>query len=181
MVIKCKFWGAFLSRKKQQFYANGTPLIAPCHAALESAETSSGKKAKPAEEEYSAMQFFCEFDLDIPVERYDMTSRILRGINENLRMGHFDVPFDSRMPYFRHTTLFRGMTHTSGADLMEIALAECEKNYNIFRMLSGPVFLDESLMALALAGAGGRAWAKCFIGIPDTDRSSGAGRKKAPL
>ena len=66
------------------------------------------------QEEYSAMQFFCEFDLEIPKERYDMTSKVLRDVNENLWLGHFDVPEDSNVPYFRHTTLFRGMTQTSG-------------------------------------------------------------------
>ncbi len=113
------------------------------------------------QEEHSAMQFFCEFDLQIPKERYDMTSRVIREMNENLWLGHFDVPDDSRVPYFRHTTLFRGMNHTSGtdhiADLIEVALAECEKNYNVFNMLSSSIFLNDSLLTLALADTDGEA------------------------
>lgn len=113
------------------------------------------------QEEYSAMQFFCEFDIEIPKERFDMTSKVLRSVNENLWLGHFDVPADSRVPYFRHTVLFRGMTYTSGtdhvADLIEVALAECEKNYNTFNMLSSSTFLNEGLLNLALTHTHGEA------------------------
>lgn len=113
------------------------------------------------QEEYSAMQFFCEFDLEIPQERNDMTSKIIREINENLWLGHFDVPEESGKPYFRHTTLFRGMNHTSGtdyiADLIEVALAECEKYYSAFNMLGNSTYLDNNLMTLALSDVDGEA------------------------
>ena len=113
------------------------------------------------QEQYSAMQFFCEFDLEISKKRYDMTSRVLRNINENLWLGHFDVPEDTFVPYFRHTTLFRGMTHTSGtdhiADLLEVALAECEKYYSVFAMLATSTYLDDNLITLALADPDGEA------------------------
>lgn len=113
------------------------------------------------QEQYSAMQFFCEFDLTIPTERYDITSKVIRNINENLWLGHFDVPDDTNIPYFRHTTLFRGMTQTSGtdhiADLLEVALAECEKYYSVFEMLSITTYLDDNLITLALADPDGQA------------------------
>ncbi len=113
------------------------------------------------QEEHSAMQFFCEFDLDIPQDRYDMTGRILREINETLWLGHIDVPRDTPSPILRHTTLFRGMTHTSGtdhiADMIEVALAECEKYYPVFALLAGSSYLDQSLLSLALTENGGEA------------------------
>ena len=103
-------------------------------------------------EPHSAMQFFCEFD---------MTSKIIRAINENLWLGHFDVPEDSNTPYFRHTTLFRGQTQTSGtdhvADLIEIALTECEKHYGTFHLLAESTHLTDDLLTLALADSEGQA------------------------
>lgn len=113
------------------------------------------------QEQNSAMQFFCEFDLSIPKHRDAQICRVIREINENLWLGHFDVPEESFIPYFRHTTLLRGMTQTSGtdhvADLIEIALAECEKYYNVFHMLSSTAYLGEDLMTLALAETEGEA------------------------
>ena len=112
-------------------------------------------------EPHTAMQFFCEFDLNIPKQNFDLTSRTIRSINENMWLGHFDVPEDSDVPYFRHTTLFRGMTYGSGtdhvADLIEIALAECEKYYNVFHLLSAAVDIDDNLLTLALAETDGEA------------------------
>ncbi|MCB9991250.1 MAG: YbjN domain-containing protein [Rhodospirillales bacterium] len=112
-------------------------------------------------EPHSAMQFFCEFDLSIPTSRFDMTSKVLRGINENLWLGHFDVPEDSNAPYFRHTTLLRGMTQTSGtdhiADLIEVALAECEKYYSVFHLLAESSSLNDDVLTLALAENEGQA------------------------
>ncbi len=112
-------------------------------------------------EEHSAMQFFCEFDLTIPKNRFDMTSKVIRAINENLWLGHFDVPEDSDIPYFRHTTLFRGLTQTSGtdhvADLIEVALAECEKHYGTFHLLAESNTLTDDLLTLALAETDGQA------------------------
>ena len=112
------------------------------------------------QEEYSAMQFFCEYDLRIPTARQDLAGRALRRINERLWLGHFDVA-DTGAPCFRHTSLFRGWTHSSGAehveDLVDIALAECERHQNIFAMLSGALHLDNDVLTLMLADEAGEA------------------------
>lgn len=112
-------------------------------------------------EDHSAMQFFCELNLTLPKERVAMTNRALRTVNASLWLGHFDVPDDSDIPYFRHTTLFRGMTQTSGtehiADLIEIALAECEKYYGVFSLLAAPAYLNDDLLTLALTESDGEA------------------------
>lgn len=113
------------------------------------------------QEEYSAMQFCCEYDLRIPSEREDMTSKALRGINERLWLGHFDLLSHNKAPCFRHTSLFRGWTHTSGAehveDLVDIALAECERNYNLFNMLASSLYLDGAMLDLILSEEAGEA------------------------
>ncbi|HTK85132.1 MAG TPA: YbjN domain-containing protein, partial [Patescibacteria group bacterium] len=39
------------------------------------------------QEEFSAMQFFCEYDLRIPKERQELTGQALRVINERIWLG----------------------------------------------------------------------------------------------
>lgn len=113
------------------------------------------------QEEFSAMQFFCEYDLRIPKERQELTGQALRVINERIWLGHFDVPVDTGLPCFRHTSLFRGWTHSSNAehvgDLVDIALSECERHHNIFRMLASSIGLDSDVMSLVLSDEAGQA------------------------
>ncbi len=112
-------------------------------------------------EEHSAMQFFCEYDLEVPQERREATGRTILSINEKLWLGHFDLPEGMPSPCFRHTSLFRGWTHTSGAehveDLVEIALAVCETYHSVFNMLSSSLYLDDKLLKLALTDSAGEA------------------------
>lgn len=113
------------------------------------------------QEEYHAMQFFCEYDLRVPKKRVDLTRRALAVINESLWLGHFDITSATDAPCFRHTSLFRGMTHSSGAehveDLMEIALAECERHYHSFNMLATSLYMDDELLKLTLTDSAGEA------------------------
>ena len=113
------------------------------------------------QEDYSAMQFFCEFDLKIPEARAEMADRALNRINERLWLGHFDLPLETLTPRFRHTSLFRGWTQTSGAehveDLVDIALVECERHYNVFRTLSDSLYIDGKTLSLMLVEEAGEA------------------------
>lgn len=112
------------------------------------------------QEEYSAMQFFCEMDECIPKKRMDMAARLLRNINERLWMGHFDIPEETRTPVFRYTCLFRG-TQTSGVehveDIVEISLAECERFHNAFALLATAPTLTDDVLALVLSEHSGAA------------------------
>ncbi|MBU0859656.1 MAG: YbjN domain-containing protein [Alphaproteobacteria bacterium] len=113
------------------------------------------------QDEYSAMQFFCEFDQTIPAARLDMACRVLRRINESLWLGHFDISSRNSAPCFRHTSLFRGCTQTSGAehieDLVDIALAESERFNNVFTMLATATDLTDDQLTFALSDAAGEA------------------------
>lgn len=113
------------------------------------------------QDEYSAMQFFCEYDFIVPQDRTVLTGSALRRINENLWLGHFDVSSRTQAPVFRHTSLFRGNTQSSGADhiedLVDIALAECERYHNIFTMLAACRDLTEAHLTFALSDAAGEA------------------------
>ena len=113
------------------------------------------------QEDYSAMQFICTFDLCIPKERLAEAAMTASAINANLWLGHFDVRPDTGAPCFRHATLFRGVTGCSGAehieDLVDIALAECERYYMAFELLSRETKDAEDNMSLALLDSAGRA------------------------
>lgn len=113
------------------------------------------------QEEFSVLQFICEYDLKIPSERAQLAASILRRLNENLWLGHFDIPQCTGAPRFRHTSMFRGWTHTSGAehveDLVDIALAECDRCYGAFAFLCSSPAPDESSLSLMLCEEAGEA------------------------
>ena len=113
-----------------------------------SGKTGTYKMAFVWQEDYSAMQFCCAPDITIHPLKMDEAAKILNQINAGLWLGHFDVRTEAasahdttlNVPCFRHTSLFRGMNETSGVehieDLIDIALAECERYALTFDLLS---------------------------------------------
>lgn len=113
------------------------------------------------DENYCALKVECDFDLIIPGKRMEQGGKLIQTLNEELWLGHFEIPSDTRIPRFRYTTLFRGMEYVTVSEhvayLVEIALTECERYYNIISMLSDMTFLSSSLMDLALVKEAGKA------------------------
>ncbi len=114
------------------------------------------------QEEFGAMQFTCKMgEIDIPEDKMTLVSQAMRKINSNLWLGHFDFLEEQRIPRFRHTCLFRGMHGASGAehieDLVDIALAECERFFSAFDLISRPKQADEALLSLAMMDTSGEA------------------------
>ncbi|MDG5494067.1 MULTISPECIES: YbjN domain-containing protein [Azospirillaceae] len=88
--------------------------------------------------EVSAMQFSCQFDMKVPGPRRVSVSELLGEVNPKLWLGHFDVCPDQATPMFRQTTLLRGARGASSEqleDLVDIALAECERFYPAFQFV----------------------------------------------
>lgn len=88
------------------------------------------------QEEASALQFHCQFDMKVPANRYHDVCELMAIINERMWLGHIDVDRDEMMPMFRHTTLLRGAQGASVEqmeDLMDIAITECERFYPAFQ------------------------------------------------
>ncbi len=112
------------------------------------------------QEEFSALQFFCAMDECVPSKRMDMAARLLKGINERLWMGHFDIPEDTHTPVFRYTCLFRD-TQTSGIEhvenIVDIAMAECERFHNAFALLTATPNLTDEILDFVLSEHGGTA------------------------
>lgn len=113
------------------------------------------------DEEYGALQFCCEYDLQILDANTSLAFRTLGKINRSLWLGHFDLCENTLVPCFRHTQLFRGMTQTSGAehlqDLLQIAIDECDRNYSTLLMLSHENANDNDSFSLAMMTVAGQS------------------------
>ena len=117
------------------------------------------------QEHYQALQFCCTADLTLSPARLNDATQAINTINSKLWLGHFDIPMQSdtpvekHTPCFRHTSLFRGMNYGSGAehmeDLIDIALAECERYYTTFELLSIHKKQSDQEFSLAMMDAEG--------------------------
>jgi len=113
------------------------------------------------QEEMNAMQFCCQYDLLINDRNYQTAATALMTMNENLWMGHFDLPKDTGVPSYRHTCLLRGIIDTSGSehieDMMDISMAQCERYYPVFYLLSAANDTNDQSLALALMDTAGES------------------------
>lgn len=125
------------------------------------------------QEEFSAIQFICAPDLRIHADHYDEACQIINNINASLWLGHFDIAVinkgtedkilqtiqSSSIPCFRHTTLMRGQVEGSGVepmeDLIDVALAECERYYMTFSLLSENAVQDSNQLSFAMMDVAG--------------------------
>lgn len=113
------------------------------------------------QEEFQALQYMCTYDMFIPYARAVHSADILQNINGRVWLGHFEIPEETNAPQFRYTSLFRGTAPaaTSGyiADLVEIAMAECERNFDVFSMLSGSEIITDAKLDLMMSDTVGHA------------------------
>ena len=113
------------------------------------------------QEDMSALQFCCQYDLAVPAANREAACRALVNVNEGLWMGHFDIPQQTSIPSFRQTCLFRGAGKGDSAehieDLVDISLAQCERYYPLFRFLAQTPSLDEQNLSLAVMETAGES------------------------
>ena len=113
------------------------------------------------QKEFETMQFVCEYDIIVPTARMSEAAPILRSMNEKTFLGHFEVPDDTQCPRFRYTSIFRSHSpHSSTdyiADLVEIAMQQCEQNYSLFEILTSSIVINDDVVNLALNTTAGRA------------------------
>lgn len=106
------------------------------------------------QEDMNALQFCAQYDMSITDSARDRMTKTLANINEDLWMGHFDLPRDTGVPSFRHTCLIRGMNDPAVGemieDMMDIALVQCERHYAAFDLLSKTEANDDNMISLAL-------------------------------
>jgi hypothetical protein len=88
--------------------------------------------------EISAMHFTCTIDLKVPEKRRPALYELLSLANDRLWIGHFGLDSDDGMPVFRHAMLLRGASGASVEsleDLVDIAIAECERFFPAFQFV----------------------------------------------
>ena len=113
------------------------------------------------QEDLSALQFCCQYEMSVNEKNMHNAGKVLMYVNENLWMGHFDIPQDTKTPSFRHTCLLRGInngdTSSHIEDLVDISLAQCERFYSMFHFLCNSTIANDQTISLALMETSGEA------------------------
>lgn len=104
------------------------------------------------QDEFSAVLLGCHINAPVKTEYRPASAEILQKVNENLWLGHFDLCNDTHRPMFRYTLMLRLVPPAVAiemiTDTIELAMAECDRFYMPFSMLSaGDVRLQEVLHA----------------------------------
>ncbi len=92
------------------------------------------------QDEFSALQFCCRTDVQMPEDQRLVMADLLTLVNERLWLGHFDMASDDLTPMFRYTSLLRGIPSASPElieDLIEIAVIESDRYYPAFAAVAG--------------------------------------------
>jgi hypothetical protein len=111
------------------------------------------------QDEFASLLFACSLPLEITEGLYESAARTLEQINQNLWLGHFDLSNKNKYPTFRYTFIFRlipsGIAAEMIADVVDVAVAECNRFYSTFQMLqAGDVRLQENLSAAVFETVG---------------------------
>lgn len=114
------------------------------------------------QEEFQSVLFSCQFeDIRVPEPRLPLAWSALAKMNAGVWLGHFEVAEETGLPFFRHTMLFRGLSNGYGSDylndIVEIALAECERHYPAFALLSEPEAPARDVLNLAILDVAGES------------------------
>jgi hypothetical protein len=109
-------------------------------------------------EDMGAMHFTCAFDMKVPDAKRGPICELLAMVNEKLWLGHFGLWDEDAVPMFRHTSLLRGGAGLSSEqveDLVDLAVAECERFYPAFQfVIWGGKSAREAVAASLLETAG---------------------------
>ena len=108
--------------------------------------------------EINAMEFSCGLDIKVTPRQRGPVSALLALVNERIWIGHFDLTGKGGLLCFRHAMLLRGARGVSVEqleDLVDIAVAECERFYPAFQfVLWGGKPADEAIKAAVIETVG---------------------------
>ncbi|MBE0530648.1 MAG: YbjN domain-containing protein [Rhodospirillales bacterium] len=89
-------------------------------------------------EEVGALHFTCAFDMRVPPEKKAGIGQLLCLVNERMWLGHFGMWEEEGLPMYRHALPLRGTggpTPEQLEDLLDNAVAECERFYPAFQFV----------------------------------------------
>lgn len=103
-------------------------------------------------EDMDTIQFHCQYDIIIPEANFDTAARTLMNVNAGLWLGHFDLEHKTGTPSFRYTALCHAESMNSEKieAMIDVALAQCERFFSAFNVLSQTTTPDEGSLSLAL-------------------------------
>lgn len=110
-----------------------------------------------------ALHFSCAFDMRVPPKVRPAIYELLALLNERLWIGHFSLWQDEGLPMFRQTVQVGslGQGRSPGKrifeDLMEIAVAECERFYPAFQFVIWGGKSAKDAIAAAMLDVAGEA------------------------
>ena len=84
------------------------------------------------------MHLTCTFDLRVPVRKRQLVFELLALINDRIWLGHFSLWKVEGLPIYRHAIPLRGaegLAPEQVEDLLDVAIAECERFYPAFQYL----------------------------------------------
>ena len=87
-------------------------------------------------ENVKALYYTCSLDMKVTPGKQRAINDLLSLINERMWFGHFEMCSEASTPMFRHTMLTRGWHGVNAEqleDLVDIAVAECERFYPAFQ------------------------------------------------
>jgi hypothetical protein len=106
----------------------------------------------------NAVFFSCHFDVRVSENRRCEIYELVGRANERMWIGHFDFLSDDATPIFRHTLSLHGLREPNMElyeDLIDTALAECERFYPALHLLLwGGKSIEEALSISFMETAG---------------------------
>jgi len=109
-------------------------------------------------EDLSALHFSCALDMRVQNKLMGNIYELLAKLNERLWMGHFAIWVEEGIPMFRHTVRLNDRVDTDAVgELMELAMAECERYYPAFQFVIWGGRTAEDAIASSLLDTVGEA------------------------
>ncbi|MBX2834624.1 MAG: YbjN domain-containing protein [Micavibrio sp.] len=113
-------------------------------------------------EKFNALKFSCFCDIKIPDNNMIDAHAAVSSMNENLWLGHFDLPMKTRAPVFRYTSFLKSNERSSQSETIEnivdVSLLQCERFFPVFQLLSkNDIQIDHQVLSLALMETHGQS------------------------